>query len=75
MTEPYYSDDAVTLYQQTKRTKDMHLDANSKAIAKTLELLTDRFDAGELKPRQFEMVVRELMRTVVYTRKWVLHAD
>lgn len=50
-------------------------DTDVKAVAKALALLTDRFDAGELKPRQFEMVARELMRTTVYAHKLTLHAD
>ena len=53
----------------------MYMDTNSEAIAKTLELLTDRFDAGELKPRQFEMVVRELMRTIMYARARASHTN
>lgn len=41
----------------------------SNPITPALELLTKRAEAGELKPRQFEMVARELLRTAVFAYK------
>lgn len=38
----------------------------SNPVTPALELLTKRMEAGELKPRQFEMVARELMRTAIF---------
>ena len=35
-------------------------------ITPALELLTKRMEAGELKPRQFDLVARELMRTAIF---------
>ena len=38
----------------------------SNPVTPALELLTKRMEAGELKPRQFELVARELMRTAIF---------
>lgn len=38
-------------------------------VTPALELLTKRMEAGELKPRQFDMVARELMRTAIFAYK------
>ena len=38
----------------------------SNPVTPALELLTKRMEAGELKPRQFDMVARELMRTAIF---------
>ena len=35
-------------------------------VTPALELLLKRMEAGELKPRQFEMVARELMWTAIF---------
>ena len=32
----------------------------------TLVTLAERFDNGQIKPRQYEMVVREILRTIAY---------
>ena len=38
-------------------------------VTPALELLTKRMEAGELKPKQFAMVARELMRTAIFAYK------
>lgn len=38
-------------------------------ITETLVLLMNRRDADAIKPRQFDMVARELMRTIIYIQQ------
>lgn len=42
---------------------------DAACITETLVLLMNRRDADAIKPRQFDMVARELMRTIVYVQQ------